>query len=63
MELAHVEAFIPVALRMGRLSLAIGTALQFETAKRQKDVSGEWEPNPMGEGVTWSLTGTGGSAA
>ena len=57
MELAHVEAFVPTALRMDRLSLAIGTALQFETAMRQKDVIGEWEPIPMGEGGTIVLNG------
>ena len=44
MELGHLEAFIPEAIAMGRLSLALGTALQFETALRQKDVIGEWEP-------------------
>ncbi|WP_336490833.1 integrase [Methylobacterium nigriterrae] len=48
MQLAHVEAFLPQALAMGRLSLALGTALQFETALRQKDVIGEWEPIPTG---------------
>lgn len=44
LELQHVEAFIPKALEMDRLSLALGTALQFETIMRQKDVIGEWEP-------------------
>ncbi|ACA18638.1 phage integrase [Methylobacterium sp. 4-46] len=48
MQLAHVEAFIARALAMGRLSLALGTAIQFETAMRQKDVIGEWEPIPAG---------------
>ncbi|MGH1588792.1 integrase [Methylobacterium phyllosphaerae] len=48
MELDHVEAFIPRAIAMGRLSLALGTALQFETAMRQKDVIGEWAPVPDG---------------
>ncbi|MGH1569373.1 integrase [Methylobacterium sp. P31] len=48
MELHHVEAFIPQAVAMGRLSLALGTALQFETAMRQKDVIGEWAPVPEG---------------
>jgi hypothetical protein len=33
---------------MGRLSLALGTAIQFETVLRQKDVIGEWEPIPDG---------------
>ncbi|MGJ0506543.1 MAG: integrase [Methylocystis sp.] len=40
----HVKAFIPVALKHERLSLALGTALQFETTLRQRDVIGEWEP-------------------
>jgi hypothetical protein len=40
LELHHVEAFIPKAVAMDRLS----TAIQFETMMRQKDVIGEWEP-------------------
>lgn len=44
LERHHVEAFIPVALTAGRLSLAIGTAAQFETMMRQRDVIGEWQP-------------------
>jgi hypothetical protein len=44
LELHHVEAFIPKAVEMDRLSLALGTAIQFETMMRQKDVIGEWEP-------------------
>ena len=44
LELHHVEAFIPMAIERGRLSLALGTAIQFETMMRQKDVIGEWEP-------------------
>jgi hypothetical protein len=48
MQLAHVETFISQALAMDRLSLALGTALQFETALRQKDVIGEWAPVPEG---------------
>jgi hypothetical protein len=47
--LAHVDALIPVALERGRLSLALGTALQFETTLRQRDVIGEWEPIADGE--------------
>lgn len=38
----QVVAFIEKALEAGRLSLALGTAIQFETAMRQKDVIGEW---------------------
>ncbi len=44
----HVLAFVEKARADGRLSLAIGTALQFETGMRQKDVIGEWEPIPEG---------------
>ena len=43
LERRHVGAFIPIALAVDRLSLALGTALQFETMMRQKDVIGEWE--------------------
>lgn len=39
-----VDAFCAAAHRLGRPSLALATALQFETALRQKDVIGEWEP-------------------
>jgi hypothetical protein len=49
LELHHVLAFVPKAIEAGRLSLALGTALQFETTLRQKDVIGEWEPIPDGE--------------
>lgn len=44
LELHHVEAFMKAAVAAGRLSLALGTALQFETTLRQRDVIGEWEP-------------------
>lgn len=44
LELHHVEAFIEAALAAGRMSLAFGTAIQFETVLRQRDVIGEWEP-------------------
>lgn len=40
MELAHVEAFVAKTLEMNRLSLALGTAIQFEAVLRQKDVIG-----------------------
>ena len=49
LDLAHVEAFIPKAIEMGRVSLALATAIQFDTALRQKDVIGEWEPITAGE--------------
>ena len=71
LELRHVIAFIAGAKAAGRLSLALGTALQFETGMRQKDVIGEWEPIPAGaaphgivlqgrrwvNGLTWSDIG------
>lgn len=44
LEHGQVVAFIVEALKAGRLSLALGTAIQFETAMRQKDVIGEWLP-------------------
>jgi integrase len=44
LELAHVQAFVAEALMRNRVSLALGTALQFETTLRQRDVIGEWEP-------------------
>ena len=47
MEIEHVLAFLPTSLQAGRLSLALGTALQFECAFRQKDVIGEWAPVPV----------------
>jgi hypothetical protein len=52
LELSHVEAFIAEALSRNRLSLALGTAIQFEAALRQKDVIGEWEPIPIGGDAT-----------
>lgn len=68
LDLAHVEAFIPEAIKAGRISLALATAIQFDTALRQKDVIGEWEPISSGDmptgivlnghrwvnGLTWS---------
>ena len=68
LEWSHVGAFMPKAIEMDRLSLAIGTALQFETGMRQRDVIGEWEPVGSGaptagivlrgrrwvHGLTWS---------
>ncbi len=48
LERHHVEAFIAEALKNNRLSLALGTTLQFDTALRQRDVIGEWEPLPHG---------------
>lgn len=48
LDFEHVQAFIPKAIEMGRVSLALATAIQFDTALRQKDVIGEWEPIPAG---------------
>ena len=51
----HVETFIACALSHGRLSLALGTALQFESGMRQRDVIGEWTPilgGDKGTGIT-----------
>lgn len=47
--LEHVRAFIPKAVQAGRMSLALATAIQFETGMRQRDVIGEWLPVPQGE--------------
>jgi integrase len=44
LEIHHLQAFVPKALEMNRLSLALGTAFQFETTMRQRDVIGEWAP-------------------
>jgi hypothetical protein len=52
LDLAHVEAFIPKAIEARRVSLALATALQFDTILRQKDVIGEWEPISKGEAAT-----------
>ncbi len=49
LERHHVEAFVEVALEGHRLSLALGTVLQFEAALRQRDVIGEWVPLKTGE--------------
>jgi len=42
LELAHVQAIVAEAIKRNRISLALGTALQFETTLRQRDVIGEW---------------------
>jgi integrase len=67
----YVQAFITEAIKSNRRSLALGTALQFETGMRQMDVIGEWEPMVDGEvsgiilndrrwvnGLTWSDLGS-----
>lgn len=50
LEFQHVQAFIAEAKSAGRISLALGTAVQFETGMRQRDVIGEW--NPITQGTT-----------
>lgn len=44
-----IDAFRPVARAEGYGSVALATALQFETALRQKDTIGEWTPNDGGK--------------
>ena len=48
MTFGHVEAFVSCAQKNGRNSLALATALQFESQMRQKDVIGEWAPVARG---------------
>ena len=59
LEFHHVEDFVSKAHEMGRPSLALGTALQWETLLRQRDVIGEWEPydtsSKLPEG--WTISG------
>lgn len=57
LDLGHVRAFIAAAKEAGRHSLALGTALQFETGMRQKDVIGEWEPLEKGSAATGIVLG------
>lgn len=57
MELAQAQAIIVKAIAAGRLSLALGTALQFEAGLRQRDVIGEWEPLLPGEARTGIVLG------
>lgn len=52
MQLAHVEASVAKAREMGCLSLVFATAIQFETALRQRDVIGERMPIPDGGEAT-----------
>jgi hypothetical protein len=44
-----VNAFRAEAHRQGYASIALATAIQFETALRQADVIGQWEPLKRGE--------------
>lgn len=50
----QAKAFIEQALKMGRPSMALGLATQFETMLRQKDVIGEYQPGGEWRGsYTW----------
>lgn len=40
LDLGHVEAFITKAIEMGRVSLALATAIQLDAVMRQKDIAG-----------------------
>lgn len=40
---SHVVALVEAAKSAGRMSLALGTAIQFECGLRQRDVIGEWD--------------------
>lgn len=52
-----VVAFRAQAHKDGRASLALATAIQFETALRQRDVIGEWEPAQIGVGTALASRG------
>lgn len=49
---SQVEAICQVAIKQGRLSIAIAQALQFELTLRQIDVIGIWEPLQSGDDKT-----------
>jgi integrase len=51
MTFEQAQAFIAKANEMGRPSMALGQALQFELTFRQKDVIGEWIPDMTGSGI------------
>jgi len=57
LELHHVEALIAKAIELNRVSLAFGTAIQFETILRQRDVIGAWETIRRGEHTGITLNG------
>ncbi len=57
MEFAQATAIIDAALAADRVSLALGTAIQFETAMRQRDVIGEWPPVVPGSPATGIVLG------
>jgi hypothetical protein len=49
LEFEHASAIVDKAIELGRLTIALGQALQFDTAMRQRDVIGEWIPLKDGE--------------
>ena len=54
----HVDLCIPAAHGAGFPCLALAVAIQFLCALRQKDVIGEWVPDPQGRlrwvwGLLW----------
>lgn len=54
----QAQCFVRTAIGYGRASLALGTAIQFECAMRQKDVIGEWEPiGAAGASSTFAMNG------
>lgn len=53
----QARAVFDAALREGCLSVALGTALQFEGMLRQYDVTGVWEPVGAGENASLTLNG------
>jgi len=71
MTATQAQAIIEAAHQMGRGSIAIGQALQFELTLRQYDVTGRWEKLPPGaevsgitsrrkiwrHGLTWNSVG------
>lgn len=63
----HVRSIISAAHHMGRPSIALAQAIQFELTMRQKDVIGEWVPDKKRKdvkhwknGLTWESIGADG---
>lgn len=52
-----VKAIIAKAHELGRPSIALAQALQFETSLRQADVVGLWARSPNGEGSLYGVKG------
>ncbi|GHA13593.1 hypothetical protein GCM10007989_05240 [Devosia pacifica] len=50
MEFEHAKAIVEKALELGRASIALTQALQWDTALRRIDLIGEWLPAAEGEG-------------